>query len=125
MGLLALIFQNTPGCLLAEVEHQGFCPRNLVLLNHHNDPEASIGPMLLPLLLQSADMGAVMDSRSRFAALEAACRDRAALAKKEMDYWLSEASEWKQLREASDASEPETLVQLDWCAIYDAQVAAG
>jgi hypothetical protein len=41
-----------------------------------------------------------------------------------MDYWLSEASEWKQLRAASDASEPETLVQLDWCAISDAQVAA-
>jgi hypothetical protein len=47
MALLALIFQNSPGCLLAEVEHQGFCPKNSVLLKHHNDPEASIGPMLV------------------------------------------------------------------------------
>jgi hypothetical protein len=26
------------------------------------------------------------------------CRERAALAKKEMEYWLAEAEEWKQLR---------------------------
>jgi hypothetical protein len=29
-------------------------------------------------------------------------RERAALAKKEMEYWLAEAEEWKQLRESSD-----------------------
>jgi hypothetical protein len=30
------------------------------------------------------------------------CRDRAALAKQEMKYWLAEAKEWKQLRESPD-----------------------
>jgi hypothetical protein len=30
------------------------------------------------------------------------CLERAALAKKEMEYWLAEAEEWKQLRESSD-----------------------
>ena len=41
---------------------------------------------------------------NKFAALENMCRERAALAKKEMDYWLSEAEEWNQLRETSDPS---------------------
>ena len=57
-----------------------------------------------------------MDSRSKFGALEAMCREKAALAKKEMDYWLAEANEWKRLREASSASEVRLPVQLDWCA---------
>jgi len=57
-----------------------------------------------------------MDSRSKFGALEAMCREKAALAKKEMDYWLAEANEWKRLREASSASEVRMPVQLDWCA---------
>ncbi len=30
------------------------------------------------------------------------CRERAALAKKEMEYWLAEAEEWKQLRQSSE-----------------------
>jgi hypothetical protein len=68
-------------------------------------------------------LGALMDnSRNRFASLEAMCRERAALAKKEMDYWLSEASEWKRLREASAAFE--IPMQLDWCASSYAQVTA-
>ena len=61
-------------------------------------------------------VGSIMDSRNKFAALEVMCREKAALAKKEMDYWLAEASEWKRLREASSASELRMPVQLDWCA---------
>ena len=57
-----------------------------------------------------------MDSRNKFAALEVMCREKAALAKKEMDYRLAVASEWKRLREASSASELRMPVQLDWCA---------
>jgi hypothetical protein len=43
-----------------------------------------------------------MNSKDQFAALEVMCRERAALAKKEMEYWLAEAEEWKQLRGISD-----------------------
>jgi hypothetical protein len=46
-----------------------------------------------------------MYSKKQFAALEAMCRERAALARKEMEYslmeyWRAEAAEWKQLRES-------------------------
>jgi hypothetical protein len=49
-----------------------------------------------------------MYSRMQFAALELMCRERAALAKKEMEYslaeyWLAEAEEW---REFADLSYP-------------------
>jgi uncharacterized protein YdaU (DUF1376 family) len=48
-----------------------------------------------------------MYSRKQFAAMEAMCREQAALARTEMEYslmeyWLSEAEEWKQLRESRD-----------------------
>jgi hypothetical protein len=43
-----------------------------------------------------------MNSKDQFAALEVMCRERAALAKKEMEYWLAETEEWKQLRESPD-----------------------
>ena len=43
-----------------------------------------------------------MNSKDQFAALEVMCRERAAIAKKEMEYWLAEAEEWKQLRESLD-----------------------
>jgi hypothetical protein len=43
-----------------------------------------------------------MNSKDQFAALEVMCRERAALAKKEMEYWLAEAEEWKQLWESLD-----------------------
>ena len=43
-----------------------------------------------------------MDSQEQFAAFEFMCRTRAALAKKEMEYWQAEAEEWKQLREFPD-----------------------
>jgi hypothetical protein len=39
-----------------------------------------------------------MDSKSRFYALEVMCRERAAVAKKDLEYWLAEAEEWAQLR---------------------------
>jgi hypothetical protein len=43
-----------------------------------------------------------MYSRKEFASLELMCRERAALAKREMEYtlaqyWLAEAQEWKEL----------------------------
>jgi hypothetical protein len=46
-----------------------------------------------------------MYSRKQFAALEAMCRERAALARTEMEsslmeYWLAEAEEWKQFKES-------------------------
>jgi hypothetical protein len=46
-----------------------------------------------------------MYSQKQFAALEATCRELAALARKEMEYslveyWLAEAEEWRQLRHA-------------------------
>jgi hypothetical protein len=40
-----------------------------------------------------------MNSKSQFAALEIMSREKAALARKEMEYWLSEADEWKRLQE--------------------------
>jgi hypothetical protein len=48
-----------------------------------------------------------MYSKAQFAALELMCRERAALAKKEMEYalalyWLAEADEWKEFRELPD-----------------------
>jgi hypothetical protein len=38
-----------------------------------------------------------MYSKSQFYALEAMCRQRAAVARKEMEYWLNEAEEWTQV----------------------------
>ena len=48
-----------------------------------------------------------MYSEKQFAAMERMCRERAALARNEMEfllmeYWLAEAEEWKQLRESVD-----------------------
>ena len=45
-----------------------------------------------------------MNSESQFASLEIMCRERAALAKKEMEYWLAEAEEWKRFKESSGPS---------------------
>lgn len=39
-----------------------------------------------------------MYSNSEFHSLELMCRERAAAATKEMDYWLAEADEWAQVR---------------------------
>ena len=52
-------------------------------------------------------MRSPMYSTDEFGSLENMCRERATLAKKEMEawfaeaeYWLAEAEEWKQLRES-------------------------
>ena len=48
-----------------------------------------------------------MYSKSQFYSLEVMCRERAAAATKEMDYWLAEAEEWAQIRLACNyGSEP-------------------
>jgi hypothetical protein len=54
-----------------------------------------------------------MNSKSQFAALEVMCRERAALARKELEYWEAEAEEWRRLVEAPVAPAERTLVQLD------------
>jgi hypothetical protein len=45
-----------------------------------------------------------MNSQEQFAAFEFMCRARASLAKKEMEYWLAEAEEWRQIRELPEPS---------------------
>ena len=39
-----------------------------------------------------------MNPKRQFYALEVMCRERAAIAKKDFEYWLTEAEEWEQLR---------------------------
>jgi hypothetical protein len=39
-----------------------------------------------------------MYSKSQFCDLEVMCRERAAVARKEMEYWLAEADEWARFR---------------------------
>jgi hypothetical protein len=41
----------------------------------------------------------LLNSQDQFAGYEYMCRARPALARKEMEYWLAEAEEWKQIRE--------------------------
>ena len=41
-------------------------------------------------------------SKSQFYDLEIMCRERAAAARNEMDYWLIEAEEWMRLRRLSN-----------------------
>jgi hypothetical protein len=63
-----------------------------------------------------------MNSRSQFVALEIMCRERAAAAKREMEYWLAEAQEWKRTSESSDPFMVAKIpVQLDWCSEIDNQ----
>jgi hypothetical protein len=54
-----------------------------------------------------------MSSKDQFAALEVMSRERAALAKKEMEYWLAEAEEWKQLRESPDPSVERSVTAIE------------
>jgi hypothetical protein len=54
--------------------------------------------------------GKTMYSKKQFTALEAMCRQQAALARSQMEYllmkyWLAEAEEWKQLRQADPFKE--------------------
>jgi hypothetical protein len=43
------------------------------------------------------------------------CRERAQLAKKDFEYWLSKAEEWARYKEFSDPSIVAIPTQLDWC----------
>ena len=45
-----------------------------------------------------------MDKKSQFYALEVMCRERAAVTRKDMEYWLNEAEEWAHLRKADHPS---------------------
>jgi hypothetical protein len=50
-----------------------------------------------------------MYSKSQFYSLEVMCRERAAAAAKERDFWLAEAEEWAQVRlDCNYGSEPLT-----------------
>jgi hypothetical protein len=44
-------------------------------------------------------MGEAMDPRTRFAALEIACREQARVAQDDARYWLNEADEWARLKD--------------------------
>ena len=44
-----------------------------------------------------------MDARTRYAALEAACREQARGAQNEVRYWLNEADEWSRLKEKAES----------------------
>ena len=57
-----------------------------------------------------------MKPRLNFAALETMCRLKAAAAKREMEYWLEEAEEWRKLKESHDPFVGSIPTQLDWCA---------
>ncbi len=70
---------------------------------------------LSPLAVRQS-WGSIMRTKNNFAAQEGMCLERASVAKREMEYWLSEAAEWKKLRESSDPFKDSIAVQLDWCA---------
>jgi hypothetical protein len=57
-----------------------------------------------------------METNDQFARLEIMCCERAALAKKEMEYWLTEAEEWKQLRESAAPFVEDVPIQSDCCS---------
>ncbi len=57
-----------------------------------------------------------MISKGELSTLENMCRERVALAKKEMEYWLAEAEEWQRLRNSADQSLEKIPIHLDWCA---------
>jgi len=46
-----------------------------------------------------------MYSESQFFAIEAMCRERAAIATKEREYWLAEAEEWARYRQSCKDSD--------------------
>jgi hypothetical protein len=46
-----------------------------------------------------------MYSKSQFFALEIMSHERAAVARKEMEYWLAEAEEWARIRLACDCED--------------------
>jgi hypothetical protein len=57
-----------------------------------------------------------MKSQATFLALEMMSRERAAIAKKEMEYWLAEAEEWKALIKSLDPSIERAAAPIDGCS---------
>jgi hypothetical protein len=58
-----------------------------------------------------------MYSKSQFYALEVMCRQRAAVARKEMEYWLNEAEEWTQLLIVAPSPSPLHAVESNALAL--------
>ena len=54
-----------------------------------------------------------MYSESQFLALEVMCRERAAIATNEQEYWLAEAEEWARFRLSCKAGPVNSLVPTD------------
>jgi hypothetical protein len=64
-----------------------------------------------------------MYSKRQFHDLEVMCRRRAAVARKEMEYWLNEAEEWTQLSNMAPSPSPIQAVESSALALekIDAQ----
>jgi hypothetical protein len=60
-----------------------------------------------------------MYSSRQFESLERMCRERAAHARKELEFWLAEAEEWKRLKDSPSLSPDSAPAQLDWSAEFD------
>jgi len=87
-------------------------------MNHESVMPLQNGELVLPangLDWAKPAWESEMNSKSQFAALEAMCHERAALARKEMEYWLAEAAEWSKLKASSDPHIEAIPIQLDWC----------
>jgi len=54
-----------------------------------------------------------MDAKTRFAALETMCRERALLAEKDLRYWLEEAEEWARFKAAQEPTIDSPPLQLE------------
>jgi hypothetical protein len=57
-----------------------------------------------------------MDARTRFAALEMMCRERARMAERDVKYWLAEADEWARFKQAVNLPIESVPLQLDMLA---------
>jgi hypothetical protein len=66
-------------------------------------------------------IGGLNEFKDQIAGSEVMCCERAALAKKEMEYWLAEAEEWKQLRESPDPFAERRVTPTEGCPGSDYQ----
>ncbi len=73
------------------LHHEPVKPRYKIVIGIHMEP-----------ISLKLSWGSFMYSKEQFAAFGLMCRGRAEVAKKEMEYWLAEAEEWKQLSESPD-----------------------
>jgi hypothetical protein len=69
----------------------------------------------LPQEDKLVDKRSIMKPRLNYASLETMCRLQAAAAKREMEYWLAEAEEWRKLKGSQQVVDS-IPTQLDWCA---------